>query len=800
MTCAACSARVEKAVRGVAGVTEVSVNLLTGDMAVEGGARDEIIAAVTAAGYGAAPKGEKKAAKEKSETETLVTRLVLSIVLSLVLMYISMGHEMWGFPLPRFLEDSPASCALVQLVLAAAVMVINRRFFISGARGLVHASPNMDTLVSLGSGASFVYSTYVTVRLIAGSAGPSDLYFESAAMILTLITVGKLLESVAKGKTTDALKSLARLTPKTAVLLKDGVETEVPVDTVMPGDVFVVRPGGAVPVDGIIISGEAALDESALTGESVPVDKAAGDPVCASCINLSGYVTCRAERVGEDTTLSQIIRLVEDANASKAPISRLADRVSGIFVPAVTAIAVVTFVIWLAVGESVGFAAARAISVLVISCPCALGLATPVAVMVGSGVGAKNGILFKTAASLECSGRITTVALDKTGTVTEGRPRVTDVVPAGVPEDRLMTAALALEAGSEHPLARAVIAEAEKRKTEKKEVTDFKISAGNGLSCRLDGKLLVGGKAEFIREYAEIPDAVLQKAEALSGDGKTVLFFAEDGSLLGMIAVADTVKEDSAEAVAKLRKAGLRVVMLTGDNGKTARAVAARAGIDEVEAGLLPDGKAEIIEKLKRDGRVAMVGDGINDAPALASADLGIAIGAGVDVAIDSADAVLTGSRLTGVADAVKLGRATLRNIRENLFWAFIYNALGIPLAAGAFTRLFGWTLSPMFGAAAMSLSSFCVVMNALRLNLIKLSNEKINTTEDRKMTKTVRIDGMMCMHCEAHVKKALEALEGVTEVTASHESGTAVIESVREIGDEVIKAAVEAEGYKYVG
>ena len=838
MTCAACSARVEKAARQVDGVTDCSVNLLTGDMITEGTASHEkIIEAVTKAGYGATLSGDKRtkasdaeSADTDKELTVIAKRLVWSAVFLAGLMYISMGHMMLNFPLPSFLEKSHTAMGLAQLLLSACVLVINQKFFISGTRALLNLSPNMDTLVSLGSGASFAYSTYM-LFLTAGAEAAGDAsaavgymheyYFESAAMILTLITVGKLLESRAKGKTTDALKALMSLAPKTATVIRDGAETELPIDEVNVGDVFVVRPGGKFPVDGVIIEGECAADESALTGESIPVDKAVGDKVSASCINMSGFVKCRASRVGEDTTLSQIIRMVSDASATKAPISKLADRVSGVFVPTVILIALVTGSVWLALGQEVGFAVQRAVSVLVISCPCALGLATPVAVMVGNGVGARNGILFKTAEALETSGKISVVALDKTGTITEGKPRVTDIITAsGTAEGTLLKYAASLEKGSEHPLAKAVMSAAAELGTKPETVSDFRISAGNGLSAMLDGAELCGGKADFVSTYAPIGKELTAKAEELSTEGKTPLFFARDGRLLGIIAVADTVKSDSADAISEMRRMGLRVIMITGDNERTAAAVGRLAGVDEVIAGVLPDGKANAVKNLKKLGKVAMVGDGINDAPALVTADTGIAIGAGVDVAIDSADVVLMKSSLSDVPAAIKLSRASMRIIKENLFWAFIYNVIGIPLAAGAFISLFGWEMNPMFGAAAMSLSSFCVVTNALRLNLARIkprisrhvqheadTEEYINTTkqiniqkEIEAMTKTVKIEGMMCPHCEAHVKKALEALEGVTAVTASHKAGEAVIEMCSEVEGELIKKTIEEAGYTYLG
>ena len=832
MTCAACSARVDKSVRALEGVTDCSVNLLTGDMAVEGNISDSaIIAAVSSAGYGAVAKDSDKKSnvgksEEKSEYRSLVHRLIWSLVFLIILMYISMGHTMWSLPLPDFLTRSHTALGIMQLLLTAAVMVIGQKFFISGTKSLLRRSPNMDTLVALGAGASAAYSIYILLRMaIAEAEGNSmlameymhGLYFESAAMILALITVGKLLEARAKGKTTDALRSLMNLAPKTAVILKDGRETEVPVENVSIGDVFVVRPGGRIPVDGIIIDGECSTDESALTGESIPVDKSVGDSVSASCINTSGYIKCRATRVGEDTTLSQIIRMVSDANATKAPIAKIADKVSGIFVPAVLAVAAVTLIVWLAVGQSFGFAMERAISVLVISCPCALGLATPVAVMVGSGVGAKNGILFKTAASLEGAGRVSVVALDKTGTITEGKPSVTDIIPTeNHTEYELLQLACFLESKSEHPLASAVAAAAAERGIHAEDVREFKISPGNGLSAIYKDMPLIGGKIDFIKEnLGKESEHDLSKlkalADSLSDEGKTPLYFSYGGKLLGIIAVADTIKEDSLSAVREMKNMSLRVIMLTGDNQKTANAIGRLAGVDEVVAGVLPDGKAREIEKLKSYGHVAMVGDGINDAPALTTADTGIAIGAGVDVAIDSADVVLMKSRLSDVPAAIKLSRKALKNIKENLFWAFIYNVCGIPLAAGVFINIFGWELNPMFGAAAMSLSSFCVVMNALRLNLCRIhpKNDATQNNKDKSKTiiqkekiameRTVKIEGMMCAHCEAHVKSALEKLDGVTEAKVNHTDGTAVIVSDKEIEDSAVRTAVESEGYKVI-
>lgn len=828
MSCAACSARVEKAVSAVPGVTACSVSLLTNSMGVEGSADDQAIcAAVQAAGYGASVKGaaalnaqnvQEDALKDR-ETPVLKRRLFWSLGFLAALMYVSMGHMMWDWPLPTFYVGNHMAVGLTQLLLAAIVMVINQKFFVSGFKSLWHRAPNMDTLVALGSSAAFVYSTYALFKMTAAqTAGDMqavsecmmDFYFESAAMILTLITVGKLLEARSKGKTTDALKGLMRLSPRTATVVRNGVETAVPVEQVAAGDVFVVRPGESIPVDGVVIEGGGAVNESALTGESIPVDKAEGDSVSAATVNQSGFLKCRATRVGEDTTLSQIIRMVSDAAATKAPIAKVADRVSGIFVPTVMAIAAVTMIVWLLLGQDVGYALARGISVLVISCPCALGLATPVAIMVGSGLGAKNGILFKTAASLEETGRVSIVALDKTGTITAGQPRVTDILPApGVSEEMLLKAALALEAKSEHPLSKAVLEKAGERGLEAAPVSEFEALPGHGLKGMCGGKALRGGNAAFAAEAAEISDDLKRRAEALSGEGKTPLYFAEDGRLLGIIAVADVIKEDSAQAVRELREMGLRVVMLTGDNERTARAIGAQAGVDEVIAGVLPEGKESAIRRLKEQGKVAMVGDGINDAPALTRANMGIAIGAGADVAIDAADVVLMKSRLSDVPTAIRLSRATLRNIHENLFWAFFYNSIGIPLAAGVFAAL-GLTLNPMFGAAAMSLSSFCVVSNALRLNLFKLHDagrfkkrvpaqaysESTDEKEKTTMEKTMSITGMMCPHCEAHVKKALEALSGVETAVASHEKGTAVVTLRSDVANDVLKKAVEDAGY----
>ena len=820
MSCAACSARVEKAVSKVPGVTSCSVSLLTNSMGVEGAASAQaIIAAVEAAGYGASVKGAAKAAPadagdalQDRETPLLKRRLIASLVFWVILMYFSMGHMLWGWPLPAFMDGNHVAMGLLQMLLTVIIMVINQKFFVSGFKSLWHRAPNMDTLVALGATAAFVYSTYALFAMTVAQVNMDmdavmdymmEFYFESAATILTLITVGKTLEARSKGKTTDALKGLMKLAPKTATVLRDGVETEVPIEQVQKGDVFVVRPGENIPVDGVVLEGSSAVNEAALTGESIPVDKASGDAVSAATLNQSGFLRCQATRVGEDTTLSQIIQMVSDAAATKAPIAKIADKVSGVFVPAVIAIAVVTTVVWLLLGRGVGYALARGISVLVISCPCALGLATPVAIMVGNGMGAKNGILFKTAVSLEETGKMQIVALDKTGTITSGEPKVTDILPAaGVSEEALLRLACALERKSEHPLARAILQKADEQKLSAGEVTDFQALPGNGLTALLDGAPLAGGNLNFIRTQAEIPAAVQAQAEALAEQGKTPLFFSRNGTLAGIIAVADVIKEDSPRAVKELQNMGIHVVMLTGDNERTARAIGKQAGVDEVIAGVLPDGKESVIRSLKRKGKVAMVGDGINDAPALTRADIGIAIGAGTDVAIDAADVVLMKSRLSDVPAAIRLSRATLRNIHQNLFWAFFYNTIGIPLAAGVFIPL-GLTLNPMFGAAAMSLSSFCVVSNALRLNLFKLrdasKDKKIKVKhkeEETTMTKTLNVEGMMCSHCEAHVKKALEALPEVEQATASHKDGTAVVTLKVAVADAALKKAVEDEGY----
>ena len=819
MTCAACSARVEKAARSVPGVTDCSVNLLTGDMTVEGQASpQEVISAVEKAGYQASTKGGEKTQTPKAEKATgnLPARLISSLIFLGVLMYISMGRMLWDVPLPAFLEQSSTASGIAQLLFSGIILVINQRFFISGARSLLHGAPNMDTLVALGAGVSYAYST-VLVFAMAGAeaAGEAEkathmlhgLYFESAAMILALITLGKLLEARAKGKPTKALEGQMALAPQTAVVLADGKEQEIPIEKLKVGDIFVVRPGGRIPVDGEIVMGQCAVDQSALTGESIPVDLQEGDRVYAACINMTGYIQCKALRVGEDTTLSQIIRMVSDASATKAPIAKVADRVAGIFVPTVLGISLVTLVVWLIVGAPLSDALSRAITVLVISCPCALGLATPVAVMVGSGLGARNGILFKNAPALEMMGRIHTVALDKTGTITQGSPKVTDVIPlGGWEETALLQLACSLEKGSEHPLAKAILQEGAERNLNITAVEDFRVYPGNGLTGRWQGKAVATGKPDFIRDFAPLEEAARLQAEALSQAGKTPLYFACDGVLAGVIAVADPVKPDSAQAIKELKTLGIQVVMITGDNARTAEAVGKQAGVDRVVANVLPDGKAQAVENLQKQGKVAMVGDGINDAPALATADVGVAIGAGADVAIDSGDVVLVNSSLSQLVSAVKLSRATLRNIHENLFWAFFYNLLGIPLAAGVFLPLFQWELTPMFGAAAMSLSSFCVVSNALRLNFAKIGAKPRENTiiqpekENKTMKVTVKIEGMMCPHCKAHVEKALSAIDGVTSVTADHVAGTATVESTREIPQAELKAAVEAAGYTYLG
>ena len=808
MSCAACSARVENAVSSLENVTECSVNLLTNSMNVSGSATEqEIIAAVVAAGYGASKKGTAKKAStaddELKDTETpkLVRRLVSSVGFLILLMYISMGHSMWGWRLPSFFEGNPIAVALLQMLLTIVIMIINGKFFVSGFKGLLHRAPNMDTLVALGSAAAFGYSTVVLFLMTKQSTADAmhslhGLYFESAAMILTLITVGKMLEARAKGKTTDALKSLMRLAPKTATVVRDGKEVTVPISEVNKGDIFVVRPGESIPCDGVLISGGGAVDESALTGESLPVDKTVGSRVYAATINKSGFLTCEATHVGEDTTFSGIIKMVSDAAATKAPVAKMADKVSGVFVPTVMVIAAVTFIIWMLAGQTVGYALARGISVLVISCPCALGLATPVAIMVASGVGAKNGILFKTATSLEETGKVKTVALDKTGTITRGEPRVTDVVANEVDETELLTVAAALESKSEHPLAGAVMAYAAEKGTTVCDSENFEAVSGKGLRATVNGTIAFGGSLDYIASVVNLPEQTTTDAQKLSSEGKTPLLFCHGGKYVGMIAVADTVKEDSAKAIKELKVLGIRTVMLTGDNERTAKAIAEKVGIDEVRAGILPQNKAEAVKELSQNGKVAMVGDGINDAPALTSADIGIAIGAGADVAIDAADVVLMHSSLVDAVSAVKLSRKTLRNIRENLFWAFIYNIIGIPLAAGIWLPFFGIELDPMFGAAAMSLSSFCVVTNALRLNFFK-AEKRAENTQTVALEKEIKIEGMMCGHCEAAVKKCLEALPNVIEATASHTDGIATVKLSAEISDSKIKKAVEAEGYK---
>ena len=831
MSCAACSSRVEKAVLKVPGVTSCSVSLLTNSMGVEGTASEqEIIKAVADAGYGASKKGEGAAKTQSSSasagedmlkdrtTPALKKRLIASLGFLIVLMYFSMGHMMWGWPVPGFMKDNHVMMGLLQMLLTITVMLINQKFFISGFKGLIHRAPNMDTLVALGSGASFVYSTYALFAMTdaqmhgdmdAVMSYMHDFYFESAAMILALITVGKMLEARSKGKTTDALKGLMKLAPKTAVVIRTGKEVQVSIEQVQKGDYFVVKPGENIPVDGEVIEGNSAVNESALTGESIPVDKAVGDKVSAATVNQSGYLKCRATRVGEDTTLSQIIQMVSDAAATKAPIAKIADRVSGVFVPTVITIAVITIIVWLIAGQSIGFALSRGIAVLVISCPCALGLATPVAIMVGNGMGARNGIMFKTAVSLEETGKMQIVALDKTGTITSGEPKVTDIIPAaGVTEDTLLKCAYALENKSEHPLARAILEKAKEENAGIEEVTGFQALPGNGLTAILDGHTLYGGNHTFISSKVSVDGDIQKKAEKLAEEGKTPLFFGNEDRLLGVIAVADVIKEDSPQAIKELQNMGIHVVMLTGDNERTAKAIGQQAGVDEVIAGVLPEGKEQVICKLKEKGKVAMVGDGINDAPALTRADMGIAIGAGTDVAIDAADVVLMKSRLSDVPAAIRMSRATLRNIHENLFWAFFYNIIGIPLAAGVWYPLFGWKLNPMFGAAAMSLSSFCVVSNALRLNLFKMydaskdkklkakKEKKRSKKEDKTMKKIMHIEGMMCGHCETAVKKALEALPQVDEAVVSHEAGTAELTLNAEITDDVLKKTVEDKDY----
>ena len=831
MSCAACSARVEKAVSGVKGVSSCSVSLLTNSMGVEGTASaEDIIAAVREAGYDASPKGKHEQSLRSSadedalrdrETPVLKKRLIASLGFLIVLMYVSMGHMMWGWPLPSFFDNNHVAMGLVQMLLTIIVMVINQKFFISGFKSLWHRAPNMDALVALGATAAFGYSTFalfaMTDAQVKGDAAAvmsymHEFYFESAAMILALITLGKMLEARSKGKTTDALKSLMKLAPKTATVERNGAEMTVPIEQVAKDDVFLVRPGESIPVDGVVIDGSSAVDESTLTGESIPVDKAAGSQVSAGTMNRSGFIRCKATRVGEDTTLSQIIRMVSDAAATKAPIAKVADKVSGVFVPTVITIAAITVAAWLIAGQTVGFALARGISVLVISCPCALGLATPVAIMVGNGMGTKNGILFKTAVSLEETGKAQIVALDKTGTITRGEPRVTDLIPAdGVSETELLSAAYALEKKSEHPLARAITQRAEQERLTAFEVERFEALPGNGLTASLDGAELLGGSFKFISGQIAVSDETAKRAEHLSEEGKTPLLFARGGALIGIIAVADVIKDDSPQAIEQMRNMGIHVVMLTGDNERTAKAIGAKAGVDEVIAGVLPDGKESVIRRLKEKGKVIMVGDGVNDAPALTSADIGIAIGAGADVAIDAADVVLMKSRLSDVPAAIRLSRATLRNIHENLFWAFIYNIIGIPLAAGVFISVLGWQLNPMFAAAAMSLSSFSVVTNALRLNLFKMHDpsrdhkirKKLKTTsekETKQMEKTIKIDGMMCNHCEMHVKKALEALDGVKSAEVSHTAGTAVVTLEKAVADSALKQAVVDQGYTVTG
>ena len=822
MSCAACSSRVEKAVSKVNGVKSVSVSMLTNSMGVEGSASDEsIIAAVEKAGYGASVAGaEKKQSAETDQlkdkdTPVLMHRLIASVGFLVVLMYISMGHMMWGWPLPAFFADNHIAMGLVQLLLCVIIMVINQKFFISGFKGLIHRSPNMDTLVALGSGASFVYSVYalfaMTDAQVKGNAElvmsyMHEFYFESAAMILTLITVGKMLEAHSKGKTTNALKALLNLAPKKATLLIDGKETEVTVDKVKKGDVFVVRPGESIPVDAEITDGSTAVDESALTGESIPVDKVVGDTVSAGTINKAGFIKCSATAVGEDTALSQIIKMVSDAAATKAPVAKIADKVSGVFVPAVIVIALITIAVWLLCGQTVGYALARGISVLVISCPCALGLATPVAIMVGNGMGARKGILFKTAASLEEAGKTQIAVLDKTGTITKGEPKVTDIIPFEITENELLKYAYSIEAKSEHPLAKAIIVKAEELSLNPYEVTDFKAESGNGLSAEYNGKRIIGGSKKYISSLIGISNDILSKADKLSEEGKTPLFFMLDNKLLGIIAVADVIKEARPQAIKQLQNMGIKVVMLTGDNERTAKAVGKLAGVDEVIAGVMPDGKEKVVAELKKQGKVLMVGDGINDAPALTRADIGMAIGSGTDIAIDAADVVFMKSKITDVPAAVRLSRKTLRNIHENLFWAFIYNVIGIPLAAGVWIPLLGWQLNPMFGAAAMSLSSFCVVTNALRLNFFDITNPKKDRKiknkskkDDNAMTKTMKIDGMMCSHCEGRVKQSLEGLAQVSQAEVSHEKGTAVVTLTAEVSNDVLKKTVEDQGYNVI-
>ncbi len=844
MSCAACQARVEKAVSAVPGVDSCAVSLLTNSMGVEGNADSEaIIKAIENAGYGASLKADVSAGasasvpnydNELADTETpkIRNRLIASVILLIPLMYVSMGHMLWDWPLPGFLDGNHIAMGLYEMLLTIAIMIINQKFFVSGFRGLMHGAPNMDTLVALGATASFGYSVFaifaMTSAMVVGDMDKvmdymMEFYFESAAMILTLITVGKLLESISKGRTTNALKDLMKLAAKTAVVLKDGVETEVPIEQVKIGDRFVVKPGDNIPVDGIVVDGSSAVNESALTGESIPVDKSVGDSVSAATSNESGYMVCEATRVGKDTTLSQIIQMVSDAAATKAPIAKIADRVSGVFVPTVIVIAIITFIVWMLVGQPVGYALARAISVLVISCPCALGLATPVAIMVGNGMGAKNGIMFKTAVSLEETGKVQIVALDKTGTITKGEPKVVGIFEAEDVDDvDLLRVAFAVENKSEHPLAKAIVENGLENGMEPAEVTDFKVLSGNGITAILDGEEVYGGNLELIKQHVTVSKEIIELADRLAEKGETPLFFAKNGKYLGIISVADVIKEDSPEAIAHLKNLGIHVVMLTGDNEKTAAAIAAEAGVDEVVAGVKPDGKEEVIRALQQYGKVAMVGDGINDAPALTRADMGIAIGAGTDVAIDAADVVLMKSRLSDVAAAIRLSRATLRNIHENLFWAFFYNVIGIPLAAGAYIHVFGWTLNPMFGAAAMSLSSFCVVTNALRLNLFKMhdhtrdkalknsvghekllvnsQHSKAGEIKEDKSTMEITVNGMMCAHCEAHVKEALEKINGVEEATANHEANLVTLKTSADVAEADLKAAVEAAGYEFVG
>ncbi len=819
MSCAACSTRIEKAVLKVDGVTSCSVNLLTNSMSVEGSASEsQIISAVESSGYGASRKGQEqvniKSDNKNDKTTKLSQRLIYSLIFLILLMYFSMGYTMWNLPLPLFFENNPVAVGLVQLILSAIVMIINQRFFISGFKGIINRAPNMDTLVAIGSGASFIYSTYALFIMSAAQSSGNqalaasylhEFYFESAAMILALITVGKMLESHSKGRTTNALSSLMKLAPKTAVIAENGIEKEVPVEQIKKGDIFIVRPGDSIPADGIVVSGSSAVNESALTGESIPVDKQTGDYVSAATVNFSGYLTCEAVSVGNDTALSKIIHMVSDAAATKAPIAKIANKVSGIFVPVVIAIAAITTLVWLISGESAGFALARGISVLVISCPCALGLATPVAIMVGNGIGAKNGILFKTAASLEETGRASIAVLDKTGTITSGEPKVTDILPVHTENEKLITLAYSLEKKSEHPLAKAILKYAEEKNISELKTQNFKIHPGNGLTADINGTQAIGGKLDFIKSKVDVSDEIIKTAEILANEGKTPLFFAEDNKLLGIIAVADTMKTDAKQAISELKNMGIRVIMLTGDNKHTAQAIGNAAGVDEVIAEVMPDGKALVIQNLKKQGKVIMVGDGINDAPALTSADIGIAIGAGTDIAIDAADVVLMKNNVTDIPKSIRLSRATLKNIHQNLFWAFLYNVIGIPLAAGIWIPLFGLKLNPMFSAAAMSLSSFCVVSNALRLNLLNIHNSKKDKKiklkkEKKQMEKILKIEGMMCPHCSGRVKTALEALEQVTNANVSHEMGTAVVTLSKDLPDEILKNTVESQGYKVIG